>query len=235
MPFDKSLMTNLIALLLALLGFLLPGNGGDLLLSAGLFAASGAFTNWLALHMLFEKVPGFYGSGVIPARFDEFKTGIRDLIMGEFFNPENVRQFLSGLASDQDRESLVAGVVDRVDLSRAFDALIEVIMQSSFAGMLGMLGGPKALQPLREPFMQRMREFLLDLGQDPGLVEESGNDTVAKMLDRVEHIVDRRLDELTPQLVKEIMQRMIRRHLGWLVVWGGVVGGLIGFLVELLL
>ena len=24
-------------------------------------------------HMLFEKVPGLYGSGVIPARFEDFK------------------------------------------------------------------------------------------------------------------------------------------------------------------
>jgi uncharacterized membrane-anchored protein YjiN (DUF445 family) len=49
---------------------------------------------------------------------------------------------------------------------------------------------------------------------------------------RIEHIVDRRLDELTPQLVKEIVQAMIKKHLGWLVVWGGVLGGLIGLLVR---
>ena len=57
---DKSLLTNLVALLFALLGFLLlPGLGAELLLGIGLFALSGAVTNWLAVHMLFEKIPLF--------------------------------------------------------------------------------------------------------------------------------------------------------------------------------
>ena len=53
---------------------------------AGLFALSGGLTNWLAIHMLFEKVPLLYGSGVIPNRFEDFKNGIKNLIMNEFFS-----------------------------------------------------------------------------------------------------------------------------------------------------
>ena len=56
----------------------------------------------------------------------------------------------------------------------------------------------------------------------------SGVGDHAHLLDRVNVIVEKRLEELTPQLVKEIIQQMIRQHLGWLVVWGGVCGGLIG-------
>ena len=61
----------------------------------GLFALSGAITNWLAIHMLFEKVPLLYGSGVIPARFEEFKLAIRQLMMEQFFTEENIDRFLS--------------------------------------------------------------------------------------------------------------------------------------------
>ena len=43
---------------------------------AGLFALSGGLTNWLAIHMLFERIPFLYGSGVIPERFEDFKQGI---------------------------------------------------------------------------------------------------------------------------------------------------------------
>ena len=53
-----------------------------------------------------------------------------------------------------------------------------------------------------------------------------------EMLEQVNILVQRRLEELTPQMVKEIMQQMIRDHLGWLVVWGGVFGGLIGFVTS---
>jgi uncharacterized membrane protein YheB (UPF0754 family) len=52
------------------------------------------------------------------------------------------------------------------------------------------------------------------------------------VLARIEAVVDRRLQELTPQQVKIIVQAMIRKHLGWLVVWGGVVGGLMGLLFS---
>jgi uncharacterized membrane protein YheB (UPF0754 family) len=234
---DMSILTNLAALLVALTGFLLPGNGGEMLLSMGLYALSGAVTNWLAIHMLFEKVPGFYGSGVIPARFTEFKSGIRALVMEQFFNPENVRQFFSqaGAGHGSGSDSLIDGIKEKVDFDKAFDALVDVIMQSSFGSMLGMLGGASALKPLREPFVQRMQQFLDEVGQDKDLLAELGSRSSASLLARVEVIVDKRLDELTPQLVKEIIQQMIRKHLGWLVVWGGVVGGLIGLLVALFL
>lgn len=234
---DKSLLTNLAALLIALAGVLLPGNGGELLLNMGLYALSGALTNWLAVHMLFERVPGFYGSGVIPARFTEFKAGIRHLVMSQFFNPDNLRLFFDRMADDRDASAtaLVEGIVSRVDFNRAFDALMEVIMQSPFAGMLTMLGGGAALQPLREPFVLRMQAFLMEVGQDDELAKQIGLHSSDGLRRRVEDIVDRRLDELTPQLVKEIIQQMIRKHLGWLVVWGGVVGGLIGLAVALFL
>ncbi len=53
-----------------------------------------------------------------------------------------------------------------------------------------------------------------------------------QLVEQVDTLVQRRLEELTPQLVKEIMQQMIREHLGWLVVWGGVFGGLIGLVTS---
>ncbi|CAH8237229.1 hypothetical protein VAEKB19_5200018 [Vibrio aestuarianus] len=75
---NKSLVTNIIALVLLGAGYQLDNH---IALYAGLFAFSGAITNWLAIHMLFEKVPGLYGSGVIPARFEEFKAAIKNLMM----------------------------------------------------------------------------------------------------------------------------------------------------------
>ena len=84
---NKSLGTNLISVALIGLAYVTPVYQ-DQLLAVGLFATSGAFTNWLAIHMLFERVPGLYGSGVIPARFEEFKSGIHTLIMEQFFTIE---------------------------------------------------------------------------------------------------------------------------------------------------
>ena len=90
---NKSFLTNLTAILIIVASYLFPTES-DLIKPIGFFALSGAITNWLAIHMLFEKVPFLYGSGVIPNRFDEFKFAIKDLMMRQFFTQENVEQFI---------------------------------------------------------------------------------------------------------------------------------------------
>ncbi|MBN4080636.1 DUF445 family protein [Beggiatoa alba] len=232
---NKSFVTNSLALITC---FIAIGLNSSALLTIGLFALSGAITNWLAIHMLFEKVPGLYGSGVIPAHFEDFKNGIRDLMMKQFFTEENIDRLLS--ASNGNAPDLhLAPVIEKVDLSPSFDSLVKVIMGSSFGGMLGMFGGQDALIPLKEPFILNMKQSLIKLTQQASFLallkdEIEQPDVLKELREKVEHIVEQRLNELTPQLVKGIIQKMIKEHLGWLVVWGGVLGGLIGFIATLL-
>gem|GEM_PF-5265543 len=63
--------------------------------STGLFALSGALTNWLAVHMLFEKVPGLHGSGVIVTHFEQFKAGILKLVHEQLFSKDKVQSVLA--------------------------------------------------------------------------------------------------------------------------------------------
>lgn len=112
-------------------------------------------------------------------------------------------------------------------------------MQSSMGGMVGMIGGPKALEGLRQPFAQRMREYLNAFVASPAFADALSEKVSAAshseaVLAKIEDLVDRRLQELTPQQVKTIVQEMIKQHLGWLVVWGGVVGGLLGLLFAVI-
>ena len=186
--------------------------------------------NWMAIYMLFEKVPGFYGSGVIPARFTEFRAGIRTMMMEQFFNADNVGKVM---AAATDGKALADTLLPRVDFNRAFDGLTDIILQSSFGTALSMFGGARALQPLREPFVGRMQEFLRSVAEDREVLADIAGHSTDALLLRVEGIVDQRLAQMTPELVKQIMQQMIERHLGWLVVWGGVVGALMGLAVAL--
>lgn len=222
-------MTNLIALLVLIGGYYFSY---PMIFSAGLFAFSGAVTNWLAIHMLFEKVPFLYGSGVIPARFDDFKHAIKTLMMEQFFTDANIERFLNQEMSSSQSINLEP-VIAQVDFNPAFDSLVEVIQQSSFGGMLAMFGGTDALQPLRAPFVEKMQASMIDISQSDSVKNALKAQLESPaMLDEIkaniEQIINQRLHELTPQMVKEIVQKMIKQHLGWLVVWGGVFGGLIG-------
>ena len=229
---NKSFLTNLTAIIIIVAGYLCPIEP-DLMKSIGFFALSGAVTNWLAIHMLFEKVPFLYGSGVIPNRFDEFKFAIKDLMMKQFFTQENIEQFIEAEEQQGSNVLNIDPLMNAIDYDKIYEGLVSSIMESSFGSMLQMMGGEEALAPLREPFMVKMKNTLremveserfkdvLKLGLDSHKI---GQDIVSK----IETIIDKRLNELTPQLVKEIVQKIIKVHLGWLVVWGGVFGGFLG-------
>ncbi|NOI74066.1 DUF445 domain-containing protein [Vibrio coralliilyticus] len=225
---NKSLLTNLLALALLAGGY---QTDNQIAFYAGLFAFSGAITNWLAIHMLFEKIPGLYGSGVIPARFEEFKAAIKNLMMEQFFTAENIDRFLNKEMSGKTLN--LEPVLEKVDFNPTFDSLVNVIANSSFGSMLAMFGGAEALQPLKEPFVEKMQEAVVEISQSDAVKEAlKGQLESPAMMEEIqaniENIIDQRLSELTPKLVKEIVQKMIKEHLGWLVVWGGVFGGLIG-------
>ena len=222
---NMSFVTNLIALLLTIGGIYSPVHG-DLIFTVGIFALSGGVTNWLAVHMLFEKVPLLYGSGVIPNRFEEFKVGIKTLIVEEFFTRAHIENFFK-----DNSDTSMAGLVDQVDFDRVFVGLTDAIEQSQLGSMLSMVGGKKALEPLREPVKSKLKDIIAELA-DEGMSAAGEGDFTDILIEKVEQIIDKRLNELTPENVKAIVQNMIRKHLGWLVVWGGVIGGGIGFAVS---
>lgn len=229
---NKSIITNGLALTFVLIGFFLEN---DIIKTVGLFALSGAITNWLAIHMLFEKVPGLYGSGVIPSRFEDFKAGIHTLVMQEFFSSDNIQRFMT--ENQQGLDLNLAPVIKKVDLAPTFDSLVAVIQASSFGQMLGMFGGVEALEPMREPFVKKMQESIVDICQKPAFTELlqqelTQPDRQHDLHQKITQIVEQRLAELTPKMVKDIIQQMIKKHLGWLVVWGGVLGGLIGLIAS---
>lgn len=231
---NKSFVTNFIAVVIIVTGYVCPVQQ-DLIKSIGFFALSGAITNWLAIHMLFEKVPFLYGSGVIPARFEEFKLSIKQLMMQQFFTAKNIEQFIETEEQQGGGVLNLEPLLAAVDYDKVYEGLVSSIMGSSFGGMLAMMGGEEALTPLKEPFTEKMKITLTEMVESErfkaalkqGLdAHKIGGDIV----DKIETVIDKRLSELTPQLVKEMVQAIIREHLGWLVVWGGIFGGLMGAL-----
>lgn len=229
---NKSLITNLVAIGIIIASFFTPLYPENIK-AVGVFALSGAVTNWIAIHMLFEKVPFLYGSGVIPAHFEEFKRGIQDLIMQQFFTQENIERFLQREEDSAQQLFNVDPLLDRLDYDQLFQGLVDAIAESSIGSMLAMVGGVAALEPLKEPVCKKIRLTLAEMTESKAFIEAihegiNAQQISGDLINDIEAIVKKRLNELTPDMVKEIIQRMIKEHLGWLVVWGGVFGGMIG-------
>ena len=219
---NKSLITNLISIFIILIGFLYRDDFSFILL-VGVFALSGSITNLLAIHMLFDKVPFLYGSGVILDRFDVIKLGIKNLILKELFSAEQIDKFIL-----DNKQKASGGIIEKIDFDRVFVGLVESIEGSQLGGMLAMIGGRKALEPLKEPFIKKLRVIIEDFIKD-----NAGNDnSTDELFLKIENILDARLADLSPNDIKTIIQKMIREHLGWLVVWGGFFGGLLGLIFS---
>lgn len=229
-------ITNIITVLIMAFGY---SNDNQMIYMIGLFALSGAITNTLAIHMLFEKVPFLYGSGVIESRFSEFKASIHALIMNQFFTKENLSKFFQEEVNSAKKTIDFEKILNKTDFTPAYDSLKESVMQSSFGGMLNMFGGEAALEPLKEPFTKKLQASIISISSSEAfqeIVNEAlkSEDLSADIYEKLSKIVNARLEELTPKMVKDLVQNLIKEHLGWLVIWGAVFGGVIGLFSALI-
>ena len=222
---NKSLITNLVSIFIIFIGYFYKDEYSFILVT-GVFALSGSITNWIAVHMLFEKIPFLYGSGVILDRFEDIKLGIKNLILQELFTETQINNFLL-----DSNEGVSEKIIEKIDFDKVFIGLVEAIEGSQLGGMLAMVGGRKALDPLKEPFTKKLKVIIEDFMKD-NTSNDSNADTTASLLSKIENILDARLADLSPEEIKNIIQRMIKEHLGWLVVWGGFFGGFLGLLLS---
>ncbi|MDP7447543.1 MAG: DUF445 family protein, partial [Candidatus Latescibacteria bacterium] len=188
----RGMISNLLSLMtmvVGLMGTLAAGNpetpfppyaltAGPWLLAAGVFGFAGGITNWLAVKMLFDRVPLLYGSGVIPNRFREIRATIKGLIMTHFFDEEYLRRFF-----EEHGSQLMGGVSLEKELTELLasdhaDAAIEAELERLKEGPLGMMvkmAGNDMLKVIIKQFMgglvsrvapvaeARMREKAVDV------------------------------------------------------------------------
>jgi hypothetical protein len=55
------------------------------ILAFGLFSFTSGITNWIAIRMLFDKIPGLYGSGIIEAEVAQIRITAKGLLIFTLF------------------------------------------------------------------------------------------------------------------------------------------------------
>ena len=227
---EKGNVSNLISLALLVAGLwgrVAGVNGSEWVLAVGLFGFAGGATNWLAVKMLFDRVPLLYGSGVIPARFRAIREAVKDAIMRYFFDEEYLERFLAEQMAGEDVGEKVQKVLASDEVDAIIDRKLEELAESP-QGMMIQLVGTQTVKPLG-------KQFGIGFGSEIAPLWAGGAGTEVKaMRAQVDGLLETKLEELTPDRVKEMMEEVIREHLGWLIVWGNVFGGTIGLLSKAL-
>jgi len=208
----------------------------SLVLAFGLFGFAGGITNWLAVKMLFDKIPLLVGSGVIPRRFQDILGALKAMILDTFFEEKFLKNYV-----DDRSESLLQSLDLKSRLQKGmsaegFDAKLAEKLEKlaetpdgAFLATIGpMFGGFPAMVPMLKPMLVAVGLELLNSITDGVVISEMVD--VKQVRAEIDLALESRMTTLTPRKVKRMMSRVIREHLGWLVVWGNVFGGLIGVL-----
>jgi hypothetical protein len=203
-------------------------------LAFGLFGFAGGITNWLAVKMLFDKVPGLIGSGVIPRQFKAIRMAVKDTIMKTFFDEAYLEAYLKdrskSLLQGLDLPAKIEGLFAKDDFDATLELKLTELSQKPEGMMLqmmaGMTGGISGMVPMIKPMLQSFG------GEMGTMLVNNFNPMDLMSVEQVRAELDRLMEEklllLTPELVKRLMEDVIRKHLGWLIVWGNVFGALIG-------
>ena len=157
---EKGNVSNLISLALLVAGLwgrVAGVNGSEWVLAVGLFGFAGGATNWLAVKMLFDRVPLLYGSGVIPARFRAIREAVKDAIMRYFFDEEYLERFLAEQMAGEDVGEKVQKVLASDEVDAIIDRKLEELAESP-QGMMIQLVGTQTVKPLVKQFVIGVRE-----------------------------------------------------------------------------
>jgi len=206
------------------------------ILAFGLFGFSGGFTNWIAVTMLFVRVPGLIGSGVIPVRYVQIRETVKDVIMDTFFDPEFLNSFLGGkleqYGANIKPEEHVQGMLESDEFSKKIDDNLNTLGdRPEFASVIAMGIQPEQLKPMIVPFISGFATELAPLLKakmtDPKVVVN-----IEDVRTQIEVYMSVRMETLTERKVTRLLSFVIRDHLGWLIVWGCVFGSILGVICE---
>lgn len=86
----------------------------------GLFGFSGGITNWLAVKMLFDRVPYLAGSGVITKQFKEIRQTVMDTVLETFFDAAFLGKYIADKAVQMENSdflrSRIAKILDSAEV-----------------------------------------------------------------------------------------------------------------------
>ncbi|KAJ5069281.1 hypothetical protein M0811_11766 [Anaeramoeba ignava] len=181
--------------------------------------------------MLFDRIPGLYGSGIIPRRFKEIRETVKNTIMKTFFDETYLKNYIStklnSFISMINFEEKIKKVLESPAVSQIIDQKLEELKDRPEGLMLTMMGiDPSSLKPLITPFVLGMGSDIAPLLLSTFDITKTFD--ISRVRKELDSLMTEKLKELTPQVVKKLMEDVMRKHLGWLIVWGNVFGGIIG-------
>ena len=158
-------------------------------------------------------------NAIYPGSFDPLTLGHLDIIergtrlfgnvvVGVLQNPNKSETFTLEKRIDQIRNACEH--LRGIEII-SFEGLTVSIEKSQLGKMLSIVGGRKALEPLRKPIINKL-ETLVSNMLETQKETKLDRKVVNNLHNDIEHLVDNRLNELSPNDIKKMIKDIIDNH-----------------------
>lgn len=185
-------------------------------------AATGYFTNFIAVRMLFRprrefRFLGLRFQGLIPKRRTEIAHSVGDTVEQHLISHDDIRRVL---------ESPEVDARIRETLNERFDDFIE-------NGLKGL--NPMVAMMLNGPIVEKIKSLLMkEIVSAVGPMTEGVMDTLEEQLDFKQMVVDK-IENFDLDLFEQIVLRIASRELRAIEFLGAALGLVIGLMTDVLL
>jgi len=244
--YNKATISNLITGLIMVTGIVLSEvfhenelgkswvNAFKLIRAFGLFGFAGGMTNWLAIRMMFDKIPFLIGSGILLNNFVEIRDNVKKTTMETYFDAGHLSHYVTQKTEIILNSLQLDESIREVIRSPAVQAIISDKIEEVFSTPEGLVIG---LVVNKEKIKQNIMPSIENAGKDivplvSQLIRTSEHLSEDKLRDQIDRLITSKLVEMQPKNIIAVVKDMVETELGWVIVWGNIFGGLLGLLLE---
>lgn len=221
-------ISNMIGMAIMISGFAVwiatdkKNKTGYYLRSIGLQAFAGGLTNWIAIQMLWNKIPYLAGTGIILEKYDEIRDALKETVMTTFFDETYLNWYVKDKLLSINYVEVTKTLVNK---HNAHEIILEAAVKDP---NLRALVGP-SLKPLIVKTVMKMEPQIKGAIKKVNLVQQ-----LSSARKQIDDMLEGKLQIMTPPRVKSLMEDLIASELYWLIVWGNIFGGGLGLIGAIL-
>jgi len=210
-------------------------NIAKLIRAFGLFGFSGGMTNWLAIRMMFDKIPFLIGSGILLKHFIEIRENVKKTTMETYFDAGHITSYVQQktemILSALQLEESIRDIIRSPEVQQLIEDKIDDMYETPEGMVLGMMVNKTKMKGSIMPSIENIGGDIVPLVSQ--MIRSSEHLTEDNLREKIDEMITSKLVEMSPDIVIGVVKDMVETELGWVIIWGNIFGGLLGIILEI--
>lgn len=210
-------------------------NIAKLVRAFGLFGFSGGMTNWLAIRMMFDKIPFLIGSGILLKHFIEIRENVKKTTMETYFDAGHITSYVQQktemILSALQLEESIRDIIRSPEVQQLIEDKIDDMYETPEGMVLGMMVNKEKMKTSIMPSIENIGGDIVPLVSQ--MIRSSEHLTEENLREKIDEMITSKLVEMSPEFVIGVVKDMVETELGWVIIWGNIFGGMLGIILEI--